>query len=227
MSNKFKDLWKRAVSSLLSFLVAYVGQGLVRLLLLTCRWEVLGVDRFKQVAINNKCILILWHNRLVLAPIILHKYAKTFIFAGMVSKSRDGELVSAVIHSYKAGRTIRVGHQTRHQALVQLIRHLEEKREIVIITPDGPRGPIYKVKPGAAWAAMKTGASVVPLTWSADKFWEFNTWDRLRFPKPFSQITVSFGEPVNFDQENPVSLEEAQDILCDALKGKDDCRNSD
>lgn len=214
---KLKHHWKDGVYKALSFLVTYVGQGLVRLILFSCRWEIKGLERFKEIASSHPCILSIWHNRLALTPSIVTKFAPDFIYAALISKSRDGELISAVVESYKIGRTIRVSPQNRPQALLDIIYHLQQLEEVVIITPDGPRGPMYQVKPGIAWIALETGAYVVPLTWTSSKYWEFNTWDKLRLPKPFTKINVTFGEPLHFEKSSGIKPQEISEILADAM----------
>lgn len=216
MLKKLKHIWKNSVYKMLSLFLATVGKGLLNLLLWTCRWEVQGLERFCEIASKDKCVLMLWHNRLAIAPFILHRFTPRFIYAAFISNSRDGQLISTFVHSYKAGRTIRVPHHSRHQALRELIRRIEEKKEIVAVTPDGPRGPRYSVKPGLALAALETQAYVFPLNWEATRFWEFKTWDRLRLPKPFSTVRVQFAPPVRFDQPS-LELQDAQNALQQAL----------
>lgn len=217
MLKKVKLHLKKWMYKILPFLVATLGQGLIRLLLWTCRWEVKGLQDFKEVATHHKCILMLWHNCLTITPSILYKFAPDFIYAALVSNSRDGHLIAAVIHSYQAGRTILVPHNARYQALKKVTRHLEEKKEVVIITPDGPRGPCYQIKPGVAIAARETAAHVVPLTWTATRMWKLNTWDKLKIPKPFSTIQVSFEKAIVFTKDSNLTLKQAQDILQEAL----------
>jgi hypothetical protein len=213
MFGKLKEFWRDSIYMTLSFLITYVGQGLVRLILRTCQWEVEGLEEFKRLATSEKCLLMLWHNRLALTPFILYRYAHHFTYAAVVSNSRDGQLIGRVVQSYRTGKTIRVSHQARHQALKEIIACLDKKEAIVIITPDGPRGPIYKVKPGSALAALQTEAYVIPLTWEADRYWTFKTWDQLRLPKPFAKIKVTFGGFLHFSQPSETSLSQAQDIL--------------
>lgn len=198
--------------------IAFVSKNVMRVLLWTCRVHVEGVEHFCQLAAQEKCMLALWHNRLALVPFILDRYTPKFIYAALVSASRDGEILSAIVHSYKNGRTIRVSHQARYQALRTLIRHVEERKEIVIITPDGPRGPRYEVKPGIALAALEAQAHVVAFNWQAKDYWQLKTWDGLRLPKPFTTIQVSFA-PVKGLHEASLSLAEAKDILKEALNG--------
>ncbi len=191
-----KRLWKITSRTAAAYLIAYVGQPLIRLILWTCRIEIEGLDRFVATASKHRCIIMLWHNRIALVPYALSTYTPQFIYAAFVSKSRDGEMLAVVAKSYRAGRVISVPHQARHEALRTVIRRLEETKEIILITPDGPRGPRYQVKPGIALAAAASGAHVIPWTWSADACWQLKTWDQLRLPKPFSKIKITFGKPL-------------------------------
>ncbi len=212
-----RHMFRSFLSQIKLFLITRLGKGILFLLLKTCQIEVEGLDSFYRLASREKCLLMLWHNRLALIPFILSRYTSGFTYAAVVSKSRDGMLLSTIIHSYKRGRTLLVGHQSRYQALREIIRHIKETEDIVVITPDGPRGPLYQLKPGIAIAALETRASVFALNWEAKEYWELKTWDRLRLPKPFTKIHVSFSPPLRFSPLSPPSLEEAKDILKKAL----------
>lgn len=191
-------------------LLAKVGKWLMTLLIRTCRIHVEGLENFVKIAEREKCILILWHNRLAIIPFVLTEYTPQMIYAALVSASRDGEILSSVIHSYKQGRTIKVPHLGRYQALQEVIRHVEERKQVVIITPDGPRGPRYEMKPGAAVAALETQAYVITMDWKAARFWEFKSWDRFRVPKPFTTIHFRFLPAIRFENPSETSLEDAK-----------------
>jgi lysophospholipid acyltransferase (LPLAT)-like uncharacterized protein len=201
MLNKLKKVWKRLEKRFLRPIYAYIALGIMRLILFTCRIKVNGLSNFISTASKEKCILMLWHNRMTIVPYILSKYTSSLIFSAFISNSRDGEMLAAIVRIFSRGRTIRVPHNTKHQALKELIRRLEDNKEIVIITPDGPRGPRYQIKPGIVLAAREASAYVIPLTWVANRFWQLNTWDKLMIPKPFSTIKVSFGSAIQV-QEN-------------------------
>jgi len=62
---------------------------------------------------------------------------------------------------------------------------------------DGPRGPAGKIKRGAIYLAQATGAAIVPMYTFADKAWRFNSWDKFLLPKPFSRVTLRFGDMIN------------------------------
>lgn len=210
------DLYRKIKSKFFSFIIATLGKAITKIVLNTCKWEVKGLETFQEYAAKEKCILMLWHNRLAITSFILHRYANNFNYAAFVSNSRDGELISSLVRSYKNGNTIKVPHDSRHEALRMLIRHLQENQDVIIITPDGPRGPRYEVKPGIALAALTTQAFVFPFTWYADRCWELKTWDKLRIPKPFSTIQVLFKNPIKINRENR-SVEQARALLQAAL----------
>jgi lysophospholipid acyltransferase (LPLAT)-like uncharacterized protein len=217
MLERLKLMWKKKLLKLKIFLMLAFGKRFIHLLIKTCRIQLEGLEHFCQLAATDKCMIMLWHNRLTIIPFILSHYTPQFIYAALVSDHRDGDILSAIIHSYHNGRTIRSSPKSRYQALREIIRHVNEGQQIVIITPDGPRGPQYEIKPGIAVAALETQAFVFPLNWEAKNYWEIKTWDRQRLPKPFTTIRVSFATPIHFDSIYPPSLEEAKQILKRAL----------
>lgn len=190
-----KEAWLRFKRFVLPYPMAYFIKYILRLILWTCRIEIHGLPAFVECAKKSACILSLWHNRLAILPEVLNRFTQQMTFTAVVSKSRDGEPLAIVVNSYKIGKTIRVAHDNRHGALRTLIDHLKANRDILVITPDGPRGPRYEVKPGIVIAAKMSGAQIVPFGWIADKCWRMNTWDGFLLPKPFSTIQVFFGEP--------------------------------
>ena len=185
----------------------------MHMLIKTCRIRIEGMEQFCQLAASEKCLLMLWHNRLALAPFILSRYTPHIQYAALISGSRDGDILHTIVTSYQNGHTIRVPHLARYQALREVVRHVEEKKYMVIITPDGPRGPRYEIKPGLALTALETQAYVIPLNWEAKHYWELKTWDRLRLPKPFTIIKVMFESPIRLNHPSTISLEEAKTIL--------------
>ena len=217
MTSQFILFFKKILTFIKTALIIIFGRVLLRLLLMTCRVKIVGLDDFIETASNNRCMIMLWHNRLAIVPQILSRYTSKFSFAAVISASRDGKLLEAIVKSYKRGFTIRVGHLKRYQALKELIRTIEERKHIVIITPDGPRGPVYEMKPGIAIAALETGAQVIALDWRAKRMWELKTWDKLRFPKPFTEITVTFKKCPDIAQVPGQSLEDALATLKESL----------
>jgi lysophospholipid acyltransferase (LPLAT)-like uncharacterized protein len=195
-------IWKRWRPSLFAFVVKMIMKGI----LFTCRIQMNGLEKFVEAASKKQaCILMLWHNRLILfTQVIVKRYAPHFNYVGFVSKSRDGDL-SAAFNTHKSARLIRVPHDNRHIALSILVKTLKKKDEIVVVTPDGPRGPKYKIKQGIVFAAKKTSAPIIPLTWVSSRYWKLNSWDELMIPKPFSKISIAFGDAFVLDANESLS----------------------
>ena len=64
------------------------------------------------------------------------------------------------------------------------------------LTPDGPRGPAERVKPGVVYLASRTGCPVVPVATASRRTWVLGSWDRFRIPQPFTRVVVAYGDPI-------------------------------
>lgn len=147
---------------------------------------------FEERLIKNgqRFVYAFWHGRLLL---LSYTHRRRGINV-MVSEHRDGELIAQVIEQMGFG-TVR-GSTTRGgtRALRALCRVLG--RKVGAITPDGPRGPGFKVQGGAVTVAQLSGCPILPVTSAAFPRWQFKSWDRFIVPKPFSCGVVRFGAPI-------------------------------
>lgn len=191
----FGNLWLRIKRHILPYPLAFIGKYSIKVILWTCKVNVKGLEEFKTAASQGNCILMIWHNRIALTCEFFKHYAPEISYSAFLSKSRDGEPIARIILSYRNGNCIRVAHQTRHNALREVIYRLKKSKDLVVITPDGPRGPRYKIKEGIVLAAKATEAKIIPYTWEANKYWQFKTWDQFRIPRPFTTITIALGSP--------------------------------
>lgn len=166
------------------------------LIIKTVRFETRGLELLKEEKKKGPIVLGMWHNRIAALVGILPKLTDELHFTAFVSKSGDGELLSQFILSFPSTDVIRVGHDSRSNALKQSIEAVKKNNTIVMFTPDGPRGPVYKVKPGLELLLKEADATLIPFTWESSAYWELKTWDKFRIPKPFSKVKASFGPPL-------------------------------
>lgn len=76
------------------------------------------------------------------------------------------------------------------------------------ITPDGPKGPIYKCHPGVVRLASVSGLPIIPLCIDIPKCWRIKkAWDKFVIPKPFSKVSITAKAPIRVPAE---LTEEAQ-----------------
>ncbi len=118
------------------------------------------------------------------------------LFAGrdaiaLVSPSRDGEMLAALLMRWRYQLVRGSSSRDGKSALVQLIEYARSGK-LILITPDGPRGPRGKAKRGAIVCAQH---AQVPLYWCQVRCrwaWRFQrSWDRFMVPLPFASVEVS------------------------------------
>jgi lysophospholipid acyltransferase (LPLAT)-like uncharacterized protein len=87
-------------------------------------------------------------------------------------------------------------------------------------TVDGPRGPARTVQSGVVWLAAATGCPILPFHIEAASQWTLGSWDRTQIPRPFTNVAVAFGEPIEVprDPDEP-TLERYRVRLERALNG--------
>lgn len=200
----------------LPFLYGCIAKCILRFLGKVCRINVEGEKPLLAAAKNGSCLLVFWHNRLVMAPEILYPFARHFPYAILSSYSRDGEIIAVVTSLYGNVRPLRVQHNKKAAALKEMIDHLKSEEGILVVTPDGPRGPMYKMKVGAVAAAKASSSPIFLMSWKADRYWTLKTWDRLRIPKPFANIEAVFSEPIYIEgdvEEQTALLEKKMESL--------------
>ena len=171
---------------------------LIRLLGWTLRYE----DRAEPgvtpgYAIPGPTVFAFWHRSLLACA---HRFRNLDI-AILISPSFDGELIARTVErlGFKAvrGSSSRGGAAgLRNMQLAYAAGHR------CAITADGPRGPVFVAKPGAAQLANSVGA--VPSgaqpegTWVGcfyalpERAWELRSWDRFLIPKPFSRVVLTW-----------------------------------
>lgn len=166
-------------------------------LLRTARFEVSGREHIEGLRSEGRaCIFILWHGRLL--PLgYLHRGEGV---VGLISRSDDGEYLSQMLKHWEFVPVRGSSSRGGSAALREVVRHARRGRSIAI-TPDGPRGPRQKMKPGPIVAAQLSGLPIVPVAAGADRGWWFGGWDRFLIPKPFARIRVEYGEPVEVPRE--------------------------
>jgi len=175
------------------WLIAF-GFYLLQVWARTIRYEI--DDRANVVGkqLEGNYIAALWHNRLLLVSFVLKKFFPERPGAGLISASRDGDLIADATKRF--GFDVVRGSSSRMgaAALLELSNVLSSGRD-VLITPDGPRGPAYQLGPGIIFLAQKTGAPVVPVNMEYSSCWRVKSWDRFIIPRPFSKVRVIIGQP--------------------------------
>ncbi len=189
------------------WMISTLGYWAIQWIGSTLRWEIEGAGNQETIhAEGKKIIYVFWHGRMFMACYFFRRRG----IVVMASRNRDGEYMARVIRRF--GYDTARGSSSRggRRALADMIQLLRRGRDVAF-TIDGPRGPRYIAKPGAAYLARKTGNPVLPFIISAEKKWVLGSWDRFQIPKPFTRCAVLFGAPIHVEPDaSEESLEVAQ-----------------
>ena len=165
----------------------------VRLWLSTIRFEMPAGDLRTITLLGEPTLFILWHNRLFMTSEIFRRYRKGHPVHGLVSASKDGAWLAAYFAAagmrVVRGSSSRMGREAA-SALVEVLRSGSD----VGITPDGPRGPCYEMKPGAVIVARRARTRVVLAGMAFESAWRLSSWDGFYLPRPFSRARLRFEE---------------------------------
>lgn len=173
--------WRRVALWPLAILLKLWGRSL--------RFDETPQDRANYMKRDEPIAIVLWHNRLFLAAEIVRRYRGGRVPYCLVSASQDGAWLTAFF-ALAGMRTVR-GSSSRlgREAASALVDVLRAGNDIGI-TPDGPRGPCYEVKPGTVIVSRRTRTPMVLIGAEFTSAWRLRSWDRFFIPKPFSRVRM-------------------------------------
>jgi len=172
--------------------LAAMAVALMRVFELTYRWRYVDEGGLIANPPDRPMIWVLWHNRIWVLRRVHRKCLPSRYGAILTSVSRDGDIIAALVKLLGIfpvrGSTSRRGAA----ALLNLREWIRSGFDVLII-PDGPRGPRYRMGPGAIKLAQLTGALILPIRIEFGSAWSFRGWDHFRLPKPFTTVTAIIG----------------------------------
>ena len=169
---------------------------LLRLLALTLRYRVDDRASYLTDRLSGPAILLFWHNRIVAIPALYERRSRRArrIFV-LTSASREGSLLSLLLAHFGIG-AVRGSSSRRASVAVREMAARIEAGEDAAITPDGPRGPKYRLQPGPLFLAQKTGRPLVLVRVEYSRYLRFKSWDGFALPLPFARVDISSEPPL-------------------------------
>jgi lysophospholipid acyltransferase (LPLAT)-like uncharacterized protein len=175
----------------------------IKALISTYKIEIKGKQHqqeAKKLSPNGSFIFAVWHEQVVS---VLSGHAWTLPYLALSSRSKDGDYAAFV--SQKLGFVpVRGSSRKRNvdKGGKEAIEEYVAKMKLGScggITVDGPKGPRQKCKAGVVLISMQTGSPILPVVGVASRFWEFNSWDKFKVPKPVSKIIIQYGPPIQIE----------------------------
>jgi lysophospholipid acyltransferase (LPLAT)-like uncharacterized protein len=183
---------KRLIKSLTLAIVPPLAYWVIKLLSWTIRVEnINGHVHDDYLRKGRPLIFAFWHGRLLMMP-TGYRGKRVAI---PISLHQDGEFISRTVKHF-GFRSVR-GSTTRggFSAMREMLKASEQGYDIAI-TPDGPRGPRYRVQNGIIELARLTGMTIIPVSFNASRRKVFRSWDRFMLPYPCSRGVFVFGKPL-------------------------------
>lgn len=195
----------------LSYIASLLLKHYLKFVYLTTKWEYIlpryySLEDFNE---SKKTIFAFWHNRLALAPYIFGKHKNTH---ALVSTHKDGKIIANIL--LLLGHKVIEGSTNRNpfSAIRSIISALNDNCNVVI-TPDGPRGPKYKINSNIIGIAKRSGADIIPLSFNISNNIILSSWDSFIFPLPFSKGTIIIGEKLELSENEELAMDNLEKEL--------------
>ena len=187
----FKKLRNLATTKLAASLLCFIARSYCATFRLTVVNENQWLNDLERGA---HVLLCAWHQQFFSCIRYFKKYKK-YHPSLIISKSLDGEITANIAE--RSGWYAVRGSSSRDGgiALKEIIVRLKQYG-LAGHTLDGPRGPAGVIKPGIISMVHATNAVIVPVYIKAEKAWYFKSWDKFMVPKPFSRVSINFGEMI-------------------------------
>lgn len=172
----------------------------------------------KEKFLNEQGVIFaFWHNMLALSPAMFIGHRNIY---ALISPHLDGKILNDLVGKF--GCRVIVGSTNKNPigALRNIIGKLSQGANI-IVTPDGPKGPVYKVNSGITEIAYRYNKKLIPTVSSTSRCFRLKSWDKLIIPLPFGIIKIIVGSPLELTNDkiqNHISLEKQLTSLTESLK---------
>jgi lysophospholipid acyltransferase (LPLAT)-like uncharacterized protein len=178
--------------------IIFLARGILAFLTATCRFRpVRGAEHLDRLqADGTAAILSYWHQmHIVCGRYLMGRARDGLKVTFLTSPSVSGEVPAAIIRRWGAGVLRGSSRRSAGQALKDMFDVLVSGKTSLVITPDGPTGPLHEFKPGTIMLARMTKAPIVLVAYAARPCIRWNSWDRFIVPLPFSRVAIAIAEP--------------------------------
>jgi lysophospholipid acyltransferase (LPLAT)-like uncharacterized protein len=158
-----------------------LAAGLIRLVGSTLRYQdVLAPGVAPGYTIPGPTVFVLWHRSLLVCVQSTHH--RTIARSGPRCHVRESGF-----------RAVRGSSSRGGAGGLRAMADAYREGYICAFTADGPRGPAFIAKPGAAQLCELVEAAWTGAFYALpERAWELRSWDRFLIPKPFSRVRMTW-----------------------------------
>ena len=174
------------------------------MVLRSVRWSIEGRGLADALIADPKGLIVcFWHSRIAAsigAQPLVRPHRPTRL---IISLSEDVEFIARAMEmmdlpAFRGSSRRTKDPRRRHSGGAVYRQSLDWIREggVLILTPDGPRGPAEQMAEGPVRMASRTGAPVILMGLATTPSAKLKTWDRMELPRPFGRGVIAFDGPV-------------------------------
>ena len=143
-------------------------------------------------------VITFWHGKMAAGWLFMQRLFPGQKLTAVVSLSEDGRILSDTL--LRLGFLLIRGSSSKGASEVkeEMQKNLQGGG-LVVLTPDGPRGPICQFKYGTLRLASSNHYPLVFAEITYAKAWKLKSWDQFEIPKPFSKATIKL-EVINLPE---------------------------
>ncbi len=182
-----------------------------RIIRITLRTKFVISEKYTK---EKQYSFVFWHGTLFFPMLFMPKLSGKI--ANLVSASNDGHIATEALELYGFENVRGSSNKDSVRSLVKMVKYIKNGYSGGFAV-DGPKGPIYKSKPGAVYVAKKAGIEIVPLGVACSRKWVFEkSWDKFQIPKPFAKVVYIIGEPITVPEN--VEMDEYTEFIDQKIK---------
>ena len=189
------------------WLFALIAVAMFRLVDATLDLRIFGYEHLGALLQRGRPVLVVvWHGKGLL-PMFFLQGLPLVVYS---SQPRQGRMpaLSRYVRALTLAALQHLGYRvldaakfsSESRGVIRFLQHLEGGRGGVIAA-DGPGGPIFRAKPGAAYVAKRTGVALVPVGAAMRDVIALDSWDRFEIPRAFTKAAITIGAPIEVPEE--------------------------
>ncbi len=189
------------------WLFALAAVAVFRVIDSTIDLYVFGYEHVSRLVRDKRpFLLVVWHGKGLL-PVFFFQGLPLVVYS---SGPRDGtvRMLSHYVRQLTLAALHHLGYQvvdaarfsTEARGVVRFLQYLE-RGSGGVIAADGPGGPVFHAKLGAAFVAKKTGVALIPVGAAMRHIIALDSWDRFEIPEPFTKGALVIGDAMEIPED--------------------------
>ena len=145
----------------------------------------------KELTKKKTLIVLIWHHQLMGSTFSWKFKPK---LRPIATSHRDGQLSSLVQKKFGLDPLLR--KKDNPTFLIKNIQKAVQNEDCIYITPDAPHGPPKKINTNIFKLCQKFDLNIAILSFHTNRYFQINSWDKLKIPLPFSKGIYLWGNEI-------------------------------